>query len=426
MTSYEQALRAYGVMVPEILLPAPGIDQSKWAVVACDQFTAEPAYWERVQGLVGGAPSTYHMIFPEAYLGGDAAARITSIHRAMQMYLQQGTLVTALRGFVLVERHTSTGNRLGLMVAVDLERYDFSPGARGLIRPTEGTIVDRIPPRVRIREGAPLEATHVMLLVDDPEHRLIAPLHAQRDALRALYDVPLMQGGGRVRGWAVDRPQDLIHVAQALEALSGGGTEELLFAVGDGNHSLATARQCWLNVRGTLSPAQREAHPARFALVEIVNLHDDALAFEPIHRVVFGAEPEQLRAAWAAYAQKRALGLEYAPPAPDEQGGAFVSMHGTLPWRLSNPRDALTVATVQDFLDAFIVEHPGVEIDYIHGEDAVRTLCAKERVSGCLLPPLDKARLFPAVRERGVLPRKTFSMGEANDKRYYLECRAIL
>lgn len=426
MTVYEQALRAYGVTVPEILLPAPGIDLSKWAVIACDQFTAEPAYWERVQGLVGGAPSTYHMIFPEAYLGGDAAVRIASIHRAMHTYLQQGALAAALRGFVLVERHTSTGRRLGLTVAVDLERYDFSPGAHSLIRPTEGTIVERIPPRVRIREGAPVEVTHVMLLVDDPGHRLIAPLYAQRDGLRALYDVPLMQDGGRVRGWAVDGPQELGHVARALEALSGGGAEKLLFAVGDGNHSLATARQCWLNVREGLSPAQREAHPARFALVEVVNLHDEALAFEPIHRVVFGAEPEQLSEAWAAYAQKRGLGLECASAIWGQQGGEFVSMRGTRPWRLTSPRDALTVATVQDFLDAFVEEHPGMEIDYIHGEEAVRTLCQKERVCGCLLPPLEKAALFPAVRTGGVLPRKTFSMGEAQDKRYYMECRVIL
>ncbi len=424
MAAYEQRLRDCGIRVPDILLPKANIDLRKWAVVACDQFTAEPAYWQRVAETVGDAPSAYRLIFPETYLA-QGMGRVKDIHRAMRDYQTQGVLETASHGFVLLERGTSAGNRLGLVMAVDLERYDFSPDACSLIRPTEGTILARIPPRVQIREGAPIEASHVMLLADDPMRTVVEPLYAAREQLRPLYDFELMQGGGHVRGWAVETPEALDQLADALEALRAAG-DGLLFAVGDGNHSLATARQCWLNLRGTLTEAQRAEHPARFAMVELVNLHDDAMRFEPIHRVLFHADPEELGAAWASYAQAHGLGLMYEAPSPGEQGGVFVSAAGSLPWKLSTPKAALAVASVQDFLDGFVASHPVAEIDYIHGEDSLRALCAAPRTGGVLLPALDKAALFPAVRAGGVLPRKTFSMGEAQDKRYYLECRAIV
>ncbi len=426
MTPVENRLRVLGIGWPEVLLPTAGVDMRTWAVVACDQYTSEPAYWTAVEQMVEHSPSTLHMTLPEIYLH-QSEARIPAIHAAMRAYEQQGVLAPAVHGFVLVERTTATGRRLGLVTGVDLEQYDFTPGAQSLIRPTEGTILSRIPPRVRIRSGAPLETTHVMLLVDDPGRTLIEPLYAQRQALRPLYDTPLMQDGGHVRGWAVDAQdeQRMAAVADALEGLQARA-EGLLFAVGDGNHSLATARQCWLDLRDGLSAAERETHPARFALVEIVNLHDDALVFEPIHRVVFGMDPMSAQTAWDAYTQRRGLAATQRMPKPGEQGGTFMTAYGGFSWVLTQPKDPLVVATVQDFLDEYVARTPGVEVDYIHGEVSLHALCRRPDAAGCLLPALDKAELFPAVRARGVLPRKTFSMGEANEKRYYMECRKII
>ena len=383
-----------GVSIPHILLPAPEVDLAKWAVVACDQFTAEPDYWARVEAIVGDAPSSHRIILPEAFLG-EGECRAPAIHATMRDYMARGVLREAANGFVLVERGLAAGNRLGLVLAVDLEQYDFTPGARSLIRPTEGTILERLPPRVRIREGAPLESPHVMLLVDDPAHLLTGPLHARRDCLRPLYDVELMLGGGRLRGWAVEQPEHVAQIAAALEALHAQ-SDGLLFAVGDGNHSLATARQCWLTLRGGLPPELRESHPARFALAEVVNLHDPALVFEPIHRVLFNVSRQEVTDAWEACVPET-----------------------------GQPDGVQAVSFIQDFVDAFAAAHPGAEIDYIHGEESMRTLCRAPDTAGFLLPAMDKADLFPAVRAGGVLPRKTFSMGEAHEKRYYMECRGM-
>ena len=417
-----------GLTVPDIRLPAPGIDLTKWAVVACDQYTSEPDYWAQVRALVGDAPSTYHITFPEVYLA-EGYGRVADIQAAMAAYRAQGVFAQALRGFVLVARQTQSGTRLGLVLAVDLEQYDFTPGAASLIRPTEGTILARIPPRVRIRQGAPLETPHVMLLVDDPAHTVVAPLYAARAALPALYDVALMQGGGGLRGWAVTGDA-LCGVADALEALRAQA-EGLLFAVGDGNHSLATARQCWLDLRDTLTPAQRQAHPARYALAELVNLHDPSLCFEAIHRVLFHVSPEALLRDWRAYAA--AQGIAWAAgearrdaPGMTAQALTFVAAGHEAAGTAVLPRGALILSALQAFLDAYAAQHPAMEIDYIHGEEALRALCAAPDTAGFLLPALDKADLFPAVRRGGVLPRKTFSMGEAHEKRYYMECREIL
>ena len=276
----------------EILLPRPGIDLSKWAVVACDQFTAQPEYWQAVEEYVGDAPSTLRVTLPEVWLN-EAETRIPAIHTAMREYLDGGLWQTAVKqGFVLVCRETESGVRPGLLVSLDLEQYDFTPGAESLIRPTEGTVVSRVPPRARIRAGAPVELPHVMMLIDDPGRTVIEPLLEKADTLRPLYDFALMQRGGHVRGWAVEgRLVDEVHDAvEALRENCGG----LLYAVGDGNHSLAAARQCWLDLREKLSPAVRAVHPARFALVELVNLNCPALVFEPIHRAVFNVDAEAL------------------------------------------------------------------------------------------------------------------------------------
>lgn len=414
-----------GFLPADILLPAPQVDPTRWAVVACDQYTSEPAYWQRVEETVGGAPSTLRITFPEVYLS-EGFDRVPRIQREMQRYLDDGTLAPAVTdGFILVERTTQTGSRLGLVGCVDLEQYDFSRGSTSLIRATEGTVLERIPPRVRIRTGAPLETPHVMLLIDDAQRTVIEPLYALRDSLNTLYDFDLMENGGHLRGYRVDTPALKDQIGAALAALQEG-CGGLLFAVGDGNHSLATARQCWLNLRDTLSEAERAAHPARYALVELVNLHDEALVFEPIHRVLFHADAQDVFSSLRSFLAERGASLYEGAAQPGDQPLTFVYAGGTVSLGVNNSPFALPVATLQHFLDAYLPAHPDAQVDYIHGEDVTRRLGGMDGNVGFLLGALDKFALFPAVRADGVLPRKTFSMGEACEKRYYMECRKIL
>ena len=398
----------------EILLPREGVDLSRWAVVACDQFTAQPEYWDRADALVGDAPSALRLILPEARLG-EGDARIPAIHRAMAAYLSDGTLAPAVRdGFVLTERTTPAGVRMGLVVALDLDAYDFTPGSRSLIRATEGTVLERVPPRARIRAGAPLELPHVMMLIDDPADAVIGLLAAKRDALRPLYDFDLMLGGGRLRGWAVEG-DDAKGVFAAIDALAEAA-DGLLYAVGDGNHSLAAAKQCWLDIREGLTPDQRENHPARLALVELVNLNCPALVFEPIHRALFGVEPAALIAGFRAY-----LAAEGADAG---EGDDLVAFDGAgHVWRFRS--DAHPLRRLQAFLDGYLAAHPRASIDYIHGEAALRALVDRPDALGFMPRPFDKGELFDYIRRFGALPRKTFSMGEAEEKRYYMEARRI-
>lgn len=398
----------------EILLPRPGIDPSKWAVVACDQFTAQPEYWDRAEALVGQAPSALRLILPEARLC-ESDARVPAIHRAMAEYLERGVLCPAVRdGFVLTERVTAAGVRPGLVAALDLEEYDFTPGSQSLIRATEGTVLERVPPRARIRAGAPVELPHVMMLIDDPADTVIGPLAARRDALRPLYDFELMLGGGHLRGWAVEG-EDTRGVFDAIDALNekAGG---LLYAVGDGNHSLAAARQCWLDIRKDLTPGQRENHPARFALVELVNLACPALVFEPIHRALFGVDPAALIGEYRA-----ALAAEGADEGEGDDLIAFDGAGHT--WRFRSAEHPLR--RLQAFLDGYLARHPETSADYIHGEDALRGLVNRPDTLGFMPRAFDKGELFGFIRRYGVLPRKTFSMGEATEKRYYLEAKRI-
>lgn len=367
------------VRMPEVLLPREGIDLTKWAVVACDQFTAQPEYWQEADRLVGDAPSTLRLVYPEAYLLKEETNRVPQIHTAMKEYLESGVFAAPHTGFILTERTTKSGTRIGLMICIDLEAYDFSVGAKSLIRPTEGTILDRIPPRVRVRANAPLELPHVMLLADDPGRTLIEPVYAKRESMRRLYDFELMLGGGHLRGWAVPEDADILAAMASLPSLEGD--DPILFAVGDGNHSLATARQCYLD-----NPSEK----TRYALVEVVNLYDDSLVFEPIHRLLEGIDADTLRNA---------------------ADGAGVSL------------DNGDVRQVQPFLDAWMPQ--GVTLDYIHGAEALRALSAKKGFAGIALAPIDKGTLFPSLRGGHVLPRKAFSMGEAEEKRYYMECRAL-
>jgi len=407
----------YGLRVPEILLPDEKYDYSQWAVIACDQFTSQPEYWDKVRSRVIGKPSALHITYPEAWLDqGDR--RIASINETMRDY-EKNVLTRALRGMVLVEREIATGSRIGLMAAVDLEKYDYSKGSGSLIRATEGTVLERIPPRVKIRKNAALETPHILVLVNDPGRTLINPLYAARDTLQKLYDFDLMLGGGHIRGWLVD---DFTTVLPALEGLYREA-DGLLFAVGDGNHSLATAKQCWENLKGTLTEAEREKHPARFALVELTNLHDDALTFEPIHRVVFGVEPTDLAYDFGVWLN--AQGMKLTVCTADQAMFKWVHDFRTLPYTIGNINQPLPLAVLQRFLDEWLEKHGDASIDYIHGEDAVRQLTGERKVTGILLPAMDKYILFEAVRKGGALPRKAFSMGEAVEKRYYLECRKI-
>ena len=399
----------------EILLPRRGIAPEKWAVVACDQFTAQPEYWRRADALVGDAPSALRLILPEAWLN-EGETRIPAIHRAMNAYLADGTLETAVAdGFVLVERETAAGVRPGLVVALDLEAYDYNPGSASLIRATEGTVLERVPPRARIRAGAPLELPHVMMLIDDPGETVIEPLLKHRDALRTLYDFELMLGGGHLRGWAVEGA-DARGVFDAIDALNAKA-DGLLYAVGDGNHSLAAARQCWLDLRDALSPEERTNHPARYALVELVNLACPALVFEPIHRALFGVDPSELMDAY-----RDALRADGADLGEGEDLVAFDGAGRT--WRFKSAEHPL--ARLQAFLDRWLRDHPEARIDYIHGEAALRGLINRPDALGLMPRPFDKSELFDAIRRHGALPRKTFSMGEATEKRYYMEARRIV
>ena len=551
-----------GLKPDDIYLPAEGIDLRRWAVVACDQYTSQPEYWRRVEAYVGAHPSTLHIVQPEIDLER-AGARIPAVHRAMREYLSNGTLVRAVRnGFTLTERTTASGARLGLVAAVDLEEYDFTPGSGAMIRATEGTIRERIPPRLRIREGAPLECPHVMLLLDDPARTVIEPLHARLRETAPLCDFELMENGGRLRVWGVEGDA-LAPVSDALSAL-WEKSDGFLYAVGDGNHSLATAKARWDALKPALSPEEAQTHPARYALAEIVNLHSPALAFEPIHRVLFGADMEDLVSAYRAHLASRgmkltaveplssrasgtkpvdpsfsracgtkpaepssfpasgmkpaepssfpasrtkpaepssscACGMKPAEPSSscacgtkpaepssfpasrtklaesssscacgakpaepsssrasgtkpvdpsssracevesaepsssargmtptDEAELTFVSGNARASYRVENPENPLPVAVLQPFLDEYLHSHPAARIDYVHGAAAVESLCQIPHTTGILLPAIDKSALFPAVRQGGALPRKTFSMGEPDEKRYYMECRKIL
>ncbi len=411
-----------GIRPARILLPAPGVSPETWACIACDQYTSEPEYWQKAFAAAGDAPSALRLILPEVYLK-ESADRIPVIHAAMAEYLQNGLLAPAVDpGFVLCERTVPSGTRLGLVCAVDLEQYSFEKGSLPLVRPTEQTIASRLPPRLVIRRGAPVELTHIMILIDDPERTVLEPLQAKKDSLRCLYDFDLMMNGGHLKGWAVDQPADLDQVDAAMNRLLDSlGADPLLLAVGDGNHSLATAKAYWNELKEGLSEAERESHPARFALCEIVNIHDEALLFEPIHRVVTGTDPEALLADWQAYAAARGMSLDAA------EGHAFtvVSARGARAVTVGNPEGAIPCETVQKFLDDFLARHPGAEIDYIHGEQSLRSLAKAPGAVGFLLPEIDKKSFFSDVKKLGVLPRKTFSMGEADEKRFYMEAKEI-
>ena len=405
----------------DILLPDfSQIDGPLWPVIACDQFTGEPEYWEAVAALVKEAPSTLNLILPEIYLA-ERDQRLPAIRQHMKEY-RAGLLQLHRDAMIYIERTDSSGHvRRGLVGAIDLEEYDYSRQSHSLIRATEGTVTDRIPPRLAVRRQASLELPHVMLLMDDPEDRVIGPLTAGKDTFTRLYGLPLMLGGGRVCGYLLP-PETADAVSARADALMPRDAAPLLFAVGDGNHSLATAREHYLLLKEELGEAALN-HPARYALVELVNLHDDSLAFEPIYRIVYGVDPSHLigeltaRAATCAYDPAcRCYPRQRIDFLAGQRSGSVSFVHGT---------HSLPVGTLQTFLDSYCACHPDAVVDYIHGEDTLRRLAARTDAVGFLFQGMGKYDLFPAVMRDGPLPRKTFSMGHARDKRYYLEARCI-
>ena len=427
--------------MPSILLPRTGIDLSKWAVVACDQYTSEPDYWREAERIVGDAPSTLHLIFPEVYLGRpDAPARIARIQDTMRRYVAEGTFV-AREGPIYVERTIGDRVRRGLMLELDLEQYDYRPDSTSAIRPTEGTIVERIAPRLEVRRGAELELPHILVLIDDPSRTVIEPLGAERDALAPLYATGLMQGGGHVAGYAVDAAR-AERAAKALRALAAPrafserygvpvNTPPMLFAVGDGNHSLATAKACWESVKPAVAPD----HPSRYALVEVENIHDPALDFAPIHRLLFGVTADLRHALAEAFGARFTCTdvpsaaamrerVQNAPPGRHVVGlvgpGA---RYGVV--EVAEPASTLPVGTFQPFLDRFLGRGGAREVDYVHGDDTLERLATGAGCAGLHLPAMSKSDLLRMVVREGPLPRKTFSMGEAREKRYYVEARRI-
>ncbi len=430
-----------GIQIPQVYLPKAGVDLNKWAVIACDQFTSEPEYWHDVEKIVGDAPSTLNLTFPEVHLEKPGEEeRIQSVQLTMRKYTDEGILQPR-DGIIYVERTVSGKTRKGIILCLDLERYDFNKGSSSLIRATEGTIVDRLPPRIKIRQGAAMELPHILVLIDDPNHTVIEPLTTDKARLEKLYDFDLMLGSGHLAGYAVNEA----HENQVVEALRGLAKPEtfaakygigadqpvLLFAMGDGNHSLATAKAIWEKMK----PEVGMDHPSRYALVEIENVHDEGLEFEPIHRVLFGlkkdlfAELEKIFGANFSYTPLGS-GTEMMRLVENANGGkqAIGLVGGGKQFgmiEIANPASNLAVGTIQSFLDAFLKDGGAEKIDYVHGEDVVERLALQNGNAGFYLAGMHKNELFKTVILDGTLPRKTFSMGEAREKRFYMEARKI-
>ena len=412
-----------GFAVPDILIPQQGTDLKKWAVIACDQYTSEPEYWENASKEAGDAPSTLNLVLPEVYLGTDKETeKLGSIAKTARSYLDDGILQSLGTGFILVDRATELHpSRRGLMAAIDLEGYSFEPGNKNICRATEGTVLSRIPPRVRIRANSPLELPHIMILIDDPQGITIEKAFdmAEAEGLAPLYDTDLMLGSGHIKGTFIpDNTPIAESIVNGLATLKANNADGLLFLVGDGNHSLASAKAHWENIRQNLSEEEKKNHPARYALAEIVNIHDKGLDFEPIHRVVFNISAEEFIAKAKEFFKDN--GMETGLDSDDKQSFVVVTEGAEdVKISLANPPHTLAIGSVQMMIDAL-----GLECDYIHGEDSVRKLASAGN-TGILVPAISKSTFFGTVEKEGVFPRKTFSMGEAFEKRFYLEAKII-
>jgi len=437
----QKTINDLGIQIPQVYLPKSNIDLSKWAVIACDQFTSEPEYWHEVEKFVGNSLSTLKLIFPEVYLENeDKDERVKNIQNMMKKYIEDN-IFEVHEGLIYVERTIHGKTRKGIMLCLDLEQYDFRGEAKVLIHPTEGTIVDRLPPRVKIREGAMLELPHILVLIDDPNHTVIESVSSAKSELRKLYDFDLMLGSGHLAGYAVTEELEN-QVIESLRVLAkhenfinkynlNEDASVLLFAMGDGNHSMAAAKEYWEQIKSQVGMN----HPARYALVEIENVHDEALEFEPIHRILFNVNKDLLvelknyfgenfvysavssfeemtRSVDSAEGQKQVVGLVRG-----------ANQFGVI--EIANPTSNLAVGTIQSFLDSFMKNTGAEKIDYVHGEDVLKKIASQNEHAGFYLAGMHKSDLFKTVIVDGVLPRKAFSMGEAKEKRFYMEARKI-
>ncbi len=436
--------------MPDVLLPKK-IETKKWAVIACDQYTQNQEYWNQVEKNCKESPSTLNLILPEIYLNSpDKKERISKIRSTMKNYLDNGIFDSEKKEFIYIERKTAFGRcRHGLLACINLDNYEWEPFSKALVRATEATILDRIPPRKEIRNGAPLELPHIMLLVNDPEHILVEATgeKVKKTEKAPLYSGDLMQNGGSITGWAVNTEDEIAEIQKSLNIIAENNTEKdgsvFLFAVGDGNHSLATAKTVWEGYKQEMlkngkSKEEIEKSPVRFAMVEIVNLYDSGLTFEPIHRVIFNADAKKL----ISFAADKLGGkitektdfAELSKTAKDNSSGAnfgfaYTENGKTKFLTLSTKINELAVAHLQPVLDKFIEEEnksdAEISIDYIHGEDELLSLGKKDNAVALLLPPITKDSFFATINGRGPLPRKSFSMGEADEKRFYMECRRL-
>ncbi len=441
-----------GIHIPQIMFPNKTVDLNKWAVVACDQYTSQPEYWESVENQVGQSSSTLKMIIPEVFLKEhDIQDRISKIDTEMKAYIDSDIIMPLGNGFILVVRETLSGTkRKGLILSVDLEQYDYTKGSKSLIRATENTVIERLPSRVNIRKNAVLEIPHILLLIDDPEFTVIDPIYAKENQLEKIYDFDLMMGGMNIRGYSIFDKELQSKIISALKQLVreqnmenrhgiNDTANKLLFAVGDGNHSLAAAKAHWEELKLKIGAVELKDHPARFALVEVVNIHDEGIVFKPIHRVVFNVNIKRMFSEMANFFEKGTRGQVPCPsfskrgtrnlspcPLTNLHIIPFVTKKGQGYVAIENPRHTLEVGTLESFLDKYQTIETKSRIDYIHGDDTVYELVKNsEDAIGFFLPVMDKNVFFKTIFLNGVLPKKTFSMGEAQEKRYYLECRKI-
>ena len=402
--------------IPEILLPKKEYDYSKWATIACDQFTSQPDYWESLKYFVGDNKSTLNLVFPEAYLETvDKEAEVKKINKNMEEYLASN-MFDSYNNFIYVERELEKGVvRKGIMIAVDLEAYDYSPNAKLPIRATERTVKERLPIRIEIRKDAPIEIPHICIFMDDREDKIMSSLKAKKKQMEKLYDFELSMNGGHITGYLVKDNEALQKKIDALlnpELLleKYKTEEELLFVVGDGNHSLATAKECWNLIKPTLSEEEQKTHPARYALCELQNIHDEAIVFEPIHRFIGGANEDF---------------IEYLQRTVDGEGSVKIVYEGIERTILVDSDPTVAIADLQNAIDKYMEKHPGMYIDYIHGDDYLLDVAKEKDGIALFMPKIEKNTLFSYVTKHGVLPRKSFSMGHAESKRYYLEARIV-
>lgn len=406
----------------DILIPKKNVDMNKWSVIACDQYTSEPEYWNETEKTVGDAPSTLRITLPEIYLeDNNVSERIENIHRNMKKYLEENIFDEYKNALVYVERTQNNGIiRQGIVGKIDLEEYSYEKGSTSQVRATEATVIERIPPRVKIRKNASLELPHIMILIDDEKKNIIEPLSALSENMQKLYDFELMQNGGKIKGYLIpeDVQKNIFAELDELGEYNHGlkDVPELLYAMGDGNHSLATAKEYYESLKRENPDKDFSNHPARYALVEIVNLHSPALQFEAIHRIVTDTDTEKLIADMNEF-------LEITEK-PSEQSFSYIIGKTEKKVYIGKTCSNLTVGSLQSFLDKWLKENGG-KIDYIHGADTLRTLVENKGGIGFILPDMNKNQLFPTVIKDGALPRKTFSMGHAEDKRFYIECRKI-